>query len=98
MHMNWLVVNLLFHFLIGSHGVQTTGQGFVGLDGDGNLALQPPAGGQLVVDGVALLKELADMRALILQQQSTISQLNATICRAHQHSRARTALCPCASQ
>ena len=91
--MNWLVVNLLVHFVIGSHGAQTTGHGFVGLDGDGNLALQPPAGGQLVVDGVALMSELAELRALVsqqqstliqqqstlIQQQSTISQLNATV-------------------
>ena len=84
--MNWLVVNLLFHLLISSHGAQTTGQGFVGLDGDGNLALQPPAGRQLMVDGVALMNELADLRALvarqqstIVQQQSAISQLNATV-------------------
>ena len=77
--MGWLVVNLLFHLLTGSHGAQSTGQGFVGLDGDGNLALQSPAGSQLMVDGVALMNELADLRALILQQQSTMSQLNATV-------------------
>ena len=78
MNCNWLVVNLLFHFLIGSHGAQITGQGqgFVGLDDDGNLALKPPAGRQLVVDGVVLMKKLADMEALILQQRSAIAQLN----------------------
>ena len=84
--MHWLVVNLLFYFLTGSHGAQATGRGFVGLDDDGNLALKPPFGRQLVVDGVALIKKLADMEALILeqqstilQQQSTITQLNATV-------------------
>ena len=84
--MNWLVVNLLLHFLIGAHGAQTTGRGFVGMDGDGNLQLQSPAGGQLMVDGVALMSKLADLEALISQQQSTIvqqqitiSQLNATV-------------------
>ena len=77
--MNWLVVNLLFYLLVGSRGAQTTDQGFVGVDGDGNLALVSPVGRQLVVDGVALMSELADMRALIQQQQSTIAQLNATV-------------------
>ena len=84
--MSWLmVVNLLFYFLTGSRGAQTAGQAYVGLDDDGNLALQPPAGRQLMVNGVALMKRLADLEALILQQQSTmiqqqntITQLNAT--------------------
>ena len=77
--MNWLVVNWLLYLLTGSHGAQTAGQGFVGLDGDGNLALQSPAGRQLMVDGVALMKELADLRALAAQQRSTMSRLNATV-------------------
>ena len=77
--MNWLVVNLLFHFLVGSHGAQTTGQGFVGLDDDGNLALQSPAGRQLMVDGVALMNELADLRALVAQQQSTQTATQSTV-------------------
>ena len=74
-----MVVNLVFYFLIGSRGAQTPGQGFVGLDSDGNLALQPPAGRQLVADGVVLMNELANLRALVAQQQSMISQLNATV-------------------
>ena len=77
--MKWLVANLLFYFLTGSHGAQTTGQVFMGLDGDGNLALQSPAGRQLMVDGVALMSKLADMEALISQQQSTMTQQQGTI-------------------
>ena len=75
--MHWLVMHALYFSLACAEGARS-GAAFVGLDDNDNLALQPPTGRQIIADGVALIEELADLRALIAQQQSTIAQLKGT--------------------
>ena len=68
---------VLIVFAAAGARLAAAGQGFVGIDDKGSLVLEPPAGGQVLVDGVAfqelvrrLDEQAAEIRALKQQQQA----------------------------